>query len=218
MQLIIAEAACGDFSDVSEHFDHFGRTGAGLLAMEILTYFQDHQSVIEDRLKMAQTGVQLLQHQRENPRADLSWAPAIRNALSNPQYSSGRSMPSLYALNVSSSDRDSELSVKRRDLHDRFCHEMLAVDELAEDGFSGLLASHEAASEVDGSFVELARDVVLRAAKKRLSGNSQFQNYVVHYSNNPREAPLRAPGEFLVRHAWETDDWSVVRRTRCSPP
>lgn len=210
VHLIATKAAQGDTSGAAEHFDHFGRNGAGLLAMEIIANFRDNNQPIEERLDLAQLGLDLLKHQRGADGVDLSWADALRQSLGNRQYASGRSLPSLYALDTTDAETNAPGAQRRRKLHDDLCREMMQADQLVEEGFAGLLAAHEAAGEVDEEFVELAREAVDRVTRQPHRVGTPYQNYVVHYSNSPRETPLRSPGEHLVRHAWRTDDWSMI--------
>jgi len=151
VRLIAAEVEAEQMEAAEARLKNFGRQGAGLLAIQALSSFQDHNEPLKKRWQWTELALQLLEIEREKSQPELAWAATLRQTLANPQYCSGTRLESLYVpagADIESSKGSEKEAKRRRELHDRLCREMLTIDRLAVDGFTGLLASHEAAGVI----------------------------------------------------------------------
>ena len=232
VKLIGAEIEAEKLDAAAARLENFGRQGASLLAGQVLSSFQIHDQPLKKRWLWTELALKLLEHEMKQSQPEISWVTSLRRNLSNPQYCNGANLGSLYipAEDLTNSGTKKEDEKRRRELHDQLCRAMIAIDELALDGFTGLLASHEAAGEVpaiitlksteqtqeikqakkkNAEFVELAKSALRRAKRPRVSIQA-FQQYQVNYGNSQTTVPERTPGEYLVRYCWATDDWSSL--------
>ncbi|MEN1681158.1 MAG: tetratricopeptide repeat protein [Planctomycetota bacterium] len=201
----------GDNAAAEKRLAELGRTGPQLLATNMMGALNDHDNALAKRLQWGEIGLALLRQISDEKTADVSWAPQLRLSLGNAMYSRAGTQPSLYQLNASRGDsKPSDDAKRRRKLHDELCEEMLAVPSLAADGFTGLLASHEAAGEAEAfDFDKLATETLLTSEQGQ-SNSGQYQGVRYSSRSSPTLAPQRSPGEHLVLKCFRENDWRLL--------
>ncbi len=165
------------------------------------------------RLKIVEAVSSYLEELEQTDARDLSWVTNLADQLSANQYFGRVELISLYVK----SDEDAEPSDERaavervrREAHDRLCRAMLEHASLASEGFQRLLAVARRFDEPLDPFVPLAIDV-LRAVEKIDGDPAAVAAYhLQRYYSRWNGAEMWYPEEFLVRHAWNTQDARLI--------
>ncbi len=203
-----AETLQQQLRDLSPHGDM-------MVAAEVASRMQDYQAPLEDKLAAVKIALAYLRARAGVDKADVSWLPGLCQGIGSSMYANSVSINSLYQRQDKETSRrngpSKEFLKERREIHDALCREMLTWPALAKPAFSTLLASHEAADEVDDEFFDLARDAIILAAKQRNSPPGMAaNNFHFGQNNNGSRVPWRLPSEYLVRQCWQKKDWHVL--------
>ncbi len=210
MMLVVDE----DVQAAAAHIEKFDRR-----------FFPQFGETVRRKLNMGKVGLRKrfqlvaavtghLGNLKDTNRIDLSWVTQLASKLGEGmQQNYGQSLPSLY--HPQSKDEEvegsrAELTQLHRQTHDALCQTMCNIPELAADGFTHLLAAAECEGKVGDDFAKLAQDVLLIQKASQAGSFSGVQYVGSGYGRERERVPFRSPEEFLVRHAWKSNDFATI--------
>lgn len=203
-----------DMDEAAKLFDGFGKQAGMVLSGELLGRLQQHNNGLKERLDAVEVALRYLEAQDPKSNVDLTWLDGVCGMMASQMYHRNGQLPPMYVAKSqrSTNSRQSNAdTVKRRDrLHERLCRGMLLHPIIASQGFKHLLAAATANETVTDEFVQLATQVLMQKPEQRRSNNAAAMQMFARYNNNSTGVPFRSPVEFLVRHAFQKQDWTVI--------
>lgn len=178
----------------------------------------DYDLSFRKKLNIVQAVDQYLNSLKNTDKIDLSWVEQVVSSLAVVS-NRNQTMPSLYMapdpeLLAAYDLKGSALEnfKLRRKVYDQLCRTMLTIPQLAPDGFTSLLAAAEADGKIDDEFVELALNAIkqYKPMKSPINPYRSVSSNIFSLNNVEQNVPFRTPEEFLVRHAWKTQNLKLI--------
>ena len=207
-----------DPNALGKHFSKIQKRNLSLAGNSLSMFFYNQDDVEFDKRMQIFDSVGLYLQELEDSNAqDLSWVSDLFDNLTGSfACDSDDYLFSIYARKKNvEEDKDEgleEFKKKRSEVHQRFCKEMLAVPQLASEGFSSLLAATEAdGQEIGPEFLELAKSTIINFKEpKSMSGGGPYGMTHVYIDQMMGETEelveLRTPEAYIIQHFGLSDD------------